>query len=113
MSDSRLPPLNDNRRVAAACLVAGSVIVVITLTLAGLLASSYRGTVGREQTNLHNLATAFAARTRYATLAMDMALARDAERCPARRGRIERRAGRRPCARTCRFACTCWPKTAG
>ena len=46
-------------------------IVAITLTLAGLLVSSYHDTIAREQTNLRNLAEAFAAQTHYATLALD------------------------------------------
>jgi diguanylate cyclase (GGDEF)-like protein/PAS domain S-box-containing protein len=58
-------------------------IVAITLTLAGLLVSSYHDTIAREQTNLRNLAEAFAAQTHYATLALDLALARAAERTPA------------------------------
>jgi diguanylate cyclase (GGDEF)-like protein/PAS domain S-box-containing protein len=64
--------------------LAGAVmlIVAITLTLAGLLASSYQGTIAREQTNLRNLAEAFAAQTHYATLALDLALARATERAP-------------------------------
>ena len=57
-------------------------IVAITLTLAGLLASSYHDTIAREQTNLRNLAEAFAAQTHYATLALDLALARATERAP-------------------------------
>jgi len=61
---------------------AAMLIVSITLTLAGLLASSYRGTIAREQTNLRNLAEAFAAQTHYATLALDLALARATERAP-------------------------------
>jgi diguanylate cyclase (GGDEF)-like protein/PAS domain S-box-containing protein len=58
------------------------VIVTITLTLAGLLVSSYHDTIAREQTNLRNLAEAFAAQTHYATLALDLALARATERTP-------------------------------
>jgi hypothetical protein len=58
-------------------------IVAITLTLAGLLVSSYHDTIAREQTNLRNLAEAFAAQTHYATLALDLALAHAAERTPA------------------------------
>lgn len=69
-----------NHRVAHALAVAGVLIVAVTLVLAGLLFSSYRSTIRREQTNLRNLASAFAAQTHYATLALDMTLARDAER---------------------------------
>jgi diguanylate cyclase (GGDEF)-like protein/PAS domain S-box-containing protein len=69
-----------NHRVAHALAVAGVLIVVVTLVLAGLLFSSYRNTIRREQTNLRNLASAFAAQAHYATLALDMTLARDAER---------------------------------
>jgi diguanylate cyclase (GGDEF)-like protein/PAS domain S-box-containing protein len=57
-------------------------IVAITATLAGLLVSSYHDTIAREQTNLRNLAEAFAAQTHYATLALDLALARAADRAP-------------------------------
>jgi PAS domain S-box-containing protein len=57
-------------------------IVAITLTLAGLMVSSYHDTLAREQTNLRNLAEAFAAQTHYATLALDLALARAGERAP-------------------------------
>ena len=57
-------------------------IVAITVTLAGLLVSSYHDTIEREQTNLRNLAEAFAAQTHYATLALDLALARGAEHAP-------------------------------
>ncbi len=57
-------------------------IVAITVTLAGLLVSSYHDTIEREQTNLRNLAEAFAAQTHYATLALDLALARAAEHAP-------------------------------
>jgi diguanylate cyclase (GGDEF)-like protein/PAS domain S-box-containing protein len=61
---------------------AAMLIVAITFTLAGLLASSYHGTIAREQTNLRNLAEAFAAQTHYATLALDLALARATEHAP-------------------------------
>jgi diguanylate cyclase (GGDEF)-like protein/PAS domain S-box-containing protein len=57
-------------------------IVAITVTLAGLLVSSYHDTIEREQTNLRNLAEAFAAQTHYAALALDLALARAAEHAP-------------------------------
>ena len=74
------PPvgLRNTRPLAAAA----TLIVAITLTLAGLLVSSYHDTIAREQTNLRNLAEAFAAQTHYATLALDLALARAAERAP-------------------------------
>jgi diguanylate cyclase (GGDEF)-like protein/PAS domain S-box-containing protein len=68
----------DTRPLAAAAML----IVAITVTLAGLLVSSYRDTIEREQTNLRNLAEAFAAQTHYATLALDLALARGAEHAP-------------------------------
>ncbi|MGZ5183261.1 MAG: hypothetical protein ACXWC2_22510, partial [Ramlibacter sp.] len=54
-------------------------IVPITLALAGLLYSSYHSTIEREETNLRNLAAAYAAQTHYATLALDMALANGAD----------------------------------
>ena len=54
-------------------------IVALAVTLAGLLVSSYHDTIQREQTNLRNLAEAFAAQTHYATLALDLALARGAQ----------------------------------
>lgn len=78
---SVLPPSSErNHRVAHALAVAAVLIIAVTLVLAGLLFSSYRSTIQREQTNLRNLASAFAAQTHYATRALDMALARDAER---------------------------------
>src|SRR6476646_9496001 len=49
------------------------------LALAGLLYSSYHSTIEREETNLRNLAAAYAAQTHYATLALDMALAGDVD----------------------------------
>jgi diguanylate cyclase (GGDEF)-like protein/PAS domain S-box-containing protein len=70
--------LPDNRRVAHALGAAGLLIVVITLALAGLLFSSYRSTIEREQTNLRNLAAAYAAQAHYAMLALDTALAHGA-----------------------------------
>ena len=60
--------------------MAGFLIAAITLALAALLLSSYHNTIAREQTNLRNLAEAFAAQTHYATLALDMVLASDAGR---------------------------------
>lgn len=61
-------------------MVAGVLIVAISMVLASLLFSSYYSTIKREQTNLRNLAAAFSAQTHYATLALDITLARDAER---------------------------------
>ncbi|MCS0633927.1 EAL domain-containing protein [Telluria mixta] len=72
------PTPRDTRPLAAAAML----IVAITVTLAGLLVSSYHDTIEREQTNLRNLAEAFAAQTHYATLALDLALARAAEHAP-------------------------------
>jgi diguanylate cyclase (GGDEF)-like protein/PAS domain S-box-containing protein len=72
-SPTALP--SENHRVSRALAVAALLIVPITLALAGLLYSSYQSTVEREQTNLRNLAAAYAAQTHYATLALDMALA--------------------------------------
>jgi diguanylate cyclase (GGDEF)-like protein/PAS domain S-box-containing protein len=66
---------SENHRVARALAMAALLIVPITLALAGLLYSSYHSTIEREETNLRNLAAAYAAQTHYATLALDMALA--------------------------------------
>ena len=71
-------PLPGNRRVSRALGVAAALIVVITLALAGVLFSSYRSTIEREQTNLRNLAAAYAAQAYYAMLALDTALAHGA-----------------------------------
>lgn len=79
-------PLPDNRRVARALGAAGLMIVAITLALGGLLYSSYHSTIEREETNLRNLATAYAAQAYYAMLALDTALARDADGAPAPAG---------------------------
>jgi diguanylate cyclase (GGDEF)-like protein/PAS domain S-box-containing protein len=79
-------PLPDSRRVARALGAAGLMVVAITLALAGLLFSSYHSTIEREQTNLRNLATAYAAQAYYAMLALDTALARDADGTPAPAG---------------------------
>jgi diguanylate cyclase (GGDEF)-like protein len=68
-----------DRRVARALAVAGLLIVAITLALGGLLVSSYHSTIEREQTNLRNLAAAYAAETHYAMLALDAALTRGAD----------------------------------
>jgi diguanylate cyclase (GGDEF)-like protein/PAS domain S-box-containing protein len=73
------PPPGGHRNVRPLA-AAAALIVAITLTLAGLLVSSYHDTIAREQTNLRNLAEAFAAQTHYATLALDLALARATER---------------------------------
>jgi diguanylate cyclase (GGDEF)-like protein len=54
------------------------VIVAVTVALAGLLFSSYHSTIEREQTNLRNLAAAYAAQAYYAMLALDTALAHGA-----------------------------------
>jgi diguanylate cyclase (GGDEF)-like protein len=70
------PP--DSRRVARALAVAGLLIVAITLAVAGLLYSSYRSTIEREQTSLRNLASAYASQAYYAMLALDTTLARGA-----------------------------------
>jgi diguanylate cyclase (GGDEF)-like protein len=70
------PP--DSRRVARALAVAGLLIVAITLAVGGLLYSSYRSTLEREQTSLRNLASAYAAQAYYAMLALDTALAQGA-----------------------------------
>jgi diguanylate cyclase (GGDEF)-like protein/PAS domain S-box-containing protein len=80
MSNVHALASDGNHRVSHALAVAGVLIVAVTLVLVGLLYSSYRSTIRREQTNLRNLAVAFAAQTHYATLALDMKLARDAER---------------------------------
>jgi diguanylate cyclase (GGDEF)-like protein len=64
------------RRMARPLAVAGLLIIAITLALAGLLFSSYRSTVEREQTNLRNLASAYSSQAYYAMLALDTALAR-------------------------------------
>jgi diguanylate cyclase (GGDEF)-like protein/PAS domain S-box-containing protein len=79
VSNGNAPLLSDNHRVARALAVAALLIVPVTLTLAGLLYSSYHSTIQREQTNLRNLAAAYAAQTHYATLALDMVLARGAD----------------------------------
>jgi diguanylate cyclase (GGDEF)-like protein len=78
MSDSQTAPLPKNQAVRRALAVGGLLIVAITLALAGLLYSSYRSTIEREQTNLRNLAAAYAAQTHYAMLALDAELARGA-----------------------------------
>jgi diguanylate cyclase (GGDEF)-like protein/PAS domain S-box-containing protein len=69
-----------------ALATAGVLIVSITLLLAGLLFTSYSNTVAREQTNLRNLAAAFAAQTHYATRALDLALAHESEQVLRRPG---------------------------
>ena len=79
MPDKHPASFQDKHRVARALAVAGLLIVAITLGLAGLLYSSYHSTIEREQTNLRNLAAAYAAETYYAMLALDMALASGAD----------------------------------
>jgi diguanylate cyclase (GGDEF)-like protein len=78
MPDSQPASLPENQGIARALAVAGLLIVAITVALAGLLYSSYRSTIEREETNLRNLAAAYAAQTYYAMLALDTALARGA-----------------------------------
>jgi diguanylate cyclase (GGDEF)-like protein/PAS domain S-box-containing protein len=73
--NNHFAPLSQNHRVARALAMAALLIVPITLALTGLLYSSYHSTIEREETNLRNLAAAYAAQTHYATLALDMALA--------------------------------------
>jgi diguanylate cyclase (GGDEF)-like protein len=79
MPDKLSAPSQDHRRVARALAGAGVLIVAITLALAGLLYSSYHSTIEREQTNLRNLAAAYAAETYYAMLARDTALTNGAD----------------------------------
>jgi diguanylate cyclase (GGDEF)-like protein/PAS domain S-box-containing protein len=64
-----------DHRVAHAVAIAGLLILAITVVIAGVLFSSYRATLEREETNLHNLAKAFAAETHYATRGLDLILA--------------------------------------
>jgi diguanylate cyclase (GGDEF)-like protein len=78
MSDSQQAPQPEHRGIARPLAVAGMLIVALALALAGLLYSSYHSTIEREETNLHNLAAAYAAQTHYAMLALDTALARNA-----------------------------------
>ncbi|MGB9109534.1 MAG: hypothetical protein WCC39_12690, partial [Telluria sp.] len=78
MSDSQTAYLSKNLGIPRALAVAGLLIVAITLALVGLLYSSYQSTIEREQTNLRNLAAAYAAQTYYAMLALDTELARGA-----------------------------------
>jgi diguanylate cyclase (GGDEF)-like protein/PAS domain S-box-containing protein len=61
--------------VARALAIAGLLILAITVIVAGVLFSTYRATIEREETNLHNLANAFSAETRYATRALELVLA--------------------------------------
>ena len=79
MPDIPPPHELEHHRVRRALAVAGLLILAITLTLAGLLVSSYHSTVAREETNLRNLAAAYAAQTHYAVLALDTRLARGAD----------------------------------
>jgi diguanylate cyclase (GGDEF)-like protein/PAS domain S-box-containing protein len=64
-----------DQRVAHALAIAGLLILAITVVVAGVLFSTYRATIAREETNLQNLANAFAAETRYATRAFELILA--------------------------------------
>jgi diguanylate cyclase (GGDEF)-like protein len=77
MSDSQPAPKPELRGIARPLAVAGLLIVALALATAGLLYSSYHSTIEREQTNLRNLAAAYAAQTYYAMLALDTALPRD------------------------------------
>jgi diguanylate cyclase (GGDEF)-like protein len=79
MSESHPAPAPEHRRVAGPLAVAGLLVVALGLALAGLLYSSYHSTIEREETNLGNLAGAYAAQTYYAMLALDAALARNAD----------------------------------
>lgn len=79
MPDTKNPPL-DQHRVVRTLAAAGLLIVMISLVLAGLLFTSYNNTIAREQTNLRNLAAAFAAQTHYAARALDLALAHESQR---------------------------------
>jgi diguanylate cyclase (GGDEF)-like protein len=97
MSDSQIAPLSKNQGLLRALAVGGLLIVAITLALAGLLYSSYQSTIEREQTNLRNLAAAYAAQTYYAMLALDTELARGADGAgamPAAAAVIKRQAAR-------------------
>jgi diguanylate cyclase (GGDEF)-like protein/PAS domain S-box-containing protein len=64
-----------DHRVAHAVAIAGLLILALTIVIAAVLFSSYRATVEREETNLHNLARAFAAETHYATRGLELILA--------------------------------------
>jgi diguanylate cyclase (GGDEF)-like protein len=77
MPENPPTPLPERHRVPRALAVAGLLIVAITVAIAGLLYSSYNSTIEREETNLRNLAAAYAAQTYYAMLALDTQLARD------------------------------------
>jgi diguanylate cyclase (GGDEF)-like protein len=79
MSDSQPASPSEPQGISRALVVAGLLIVAITLALAALLYSSYHSTIKREQTNLRNLAAAYAAETYYAMLALDAELARGAD----------------------------------
>jgi diguanylate cyclase (GGDEF)-like protein/PAS domain S-box-containing protein len=68
------PPLARNHRVAHALATAGLLIAGVAFIITGVLFSSYRATVERELTNLHNLAGAFAAQTRFATRSLELVL---------------------------------------
>jgi diguanylate cyclase (GGDEF)-like protein/PAS domain S-box-containing protein len=51
---------------------AGLMIVALTIFLGGVLFSSYRDVMAREETNLQNLAGAFASQVHYATRALEL-----------------------------------------
>jgi diguanylate cyclase (GGDEF)-like protein/PAS domain S-box-containing protein len=69
-----IPGESRNNRIAHALATAGLLIAAITVIVGAVLFSSYRATVEREETNLDNLAGAFAAQTRYATRAIELIL---------------------------------------
>jgi len=86
MSDSQQAPQPEHRGTARPLAVAGMLVVTLALVLAGLLYSSYHSTIEREQTNLRNLAAAYAAQTHYAMLALDRARPQGADGASARQG---------------------------
>jgi diguanylate cyclase (GGDEF)-like protein len=86
MSDSQQAPKPEHRGIARPLAVAGMLAVTLALVLAGLLYSSYHSTIEREQTNLRNLAAAYAAQTYYAMLALDTARPQGADGASARQG---------------------------
>jgi diguanylate cyclase (GGDEF)-like protein len=86
MPESPPTSLPEHHRVPRALAVAGLLIVAITLALAGLLVSSYHSTIAREETNLRNLAAAYAAQTYYAMLALETQLARGPDSAAATPG---------------------------
>jgi diguanylate cyclase (GGDEF)-like protein/PAS domain S-box-containing protein len=64
-----------DHRVVHALAVAGLLVLGITIVIAAVLVTSYRDTIEREETNLHNLATAFAAETHQSMRAIELILA--------------------------------------